>query len=124
MLTGVRRQLAAAREALARSAAHAALGEWDPAYRAALDSRNQLFHATRGLAAARGEPLPQMPVTSGEVGTLSDHATALAILDQALATEDEAVTLPALVDAARPPYASYLGWLKLELARTLPRPPR
>ena len=124
MLTGVRRQLSEARAALVESGAHAARAEWDPAYRAALRSRNLLFHAARGLAAARGEPMPQTPVTGGEVGARSDQAAALAVLDDALATEDEVVALPRLVAAARDPFARYLGWLKFEVAKTLPPPRR
>jgi hypothetical protein len=117
-LAGVRRQLEEARVALIESATHAAAGALDPAYRACLRSRNLLFHATRGVAAARGEPLPEMPVTGGPGGSLDDQPAALAALDAALAVGDD-LTLAPLLDAARPPYARYLGWLREAVGRLM-----
>lgn len=119
MLAGVRRQLAEAREALEQSAAHAERGELDPAYRAALRSRNLLFHATRGLAAARGEPMPEMPVVGVDGGALADHRRALAALASCLAVADDLVDMPACIAAARAPYARYLGWLRDGVGRTM-----
>jgi hypothetical protein len=119
-LAGVRRQLGEARETLVASAAAAARGEFDPAYRGALRSRNLLFHATRGLAAARGEPLPEMPAVGVAGGGLDDHAAALAAIDAALATAgDDTAELPPHVAAAKPAYARYLGWLREEVRRML-----
>jgi hypothetical protein len=125
-LAGVRRQLTEAREALDVSSAHARAGEVDPAYRAALRSRNLLFHATRGLAAARGEPLPEMPVTAGPDGAPDDHAAARGALDAALAAFDgggdaDIAALQQKVAAARVPYARWLGWLRAEVAAQLKR---
>ncbi len=117
-LNGVRRQLEEAREALARSAAHAARGEHDPAYRAALRARNLVFHATRGVAAARGEELPEMPVVGTTVGALADHEPVLAAIDAALAVEDDRAMVDPLA-AARAPCGRYLGWLRDEVARAM-----
>ncbi len=119
-LAGVRRQLTEAREALDESSARALAGEVDPAYRAALRSRNLLFHATRGLAAARGQELPEMPVTAGPGGALDDHEAARAALDAALAVGDaDIAALQEKVAAVRPPYARWLGWLREQVAKTL-----
>ncbi len=117
-LSGVRRQLDEAKQALVESAGLAADGKYDPAYRVALRSRNLLFHATRGLAAARGEPLPEMPVVGRAGGGIADHAPALAAIDQALATEDD-LTMPTHLALAHDPYALYLGFLRTEVGRTL-----
>jgi hypothetical protein len=111
-LNGVRRQLAEAREALVESAGHAAESAWDPAYRKALRSRNLLFHATRGIAAARGEPLPEMPAVGIAGGGLAHHAEALAAIDAALAVEDDPAEMPPHLAAAKTAYAPYLGWLR------------
>jgi hypothetical protein len=118
-LQGVRRQLHEARAALCEAAEHAAAGRFDPAYRAALRSRNLLFHATRGLAAARGEPLPEVPVVSGSEGTLLDHQGALARLDAALAVSDDAAQMPAELAGAREPYGRFLGFLRNEVGRLM-----
>jgi hypothetical protein len=125
LLIGVRRQLTEAREALVESASFAGEGKFDPAYRAALKSRNLLFHATRGLAAARGEPMPEMPVVSTQVGTLADHVAALAELDAALSTDDasELDAMPPRLAAAKAPYGRYLGWLRFEVGKML-HPPK
>jgi hypothetical protein len=118
-LAGVRRQLEEAREALTDSAARAAAGDYDPAYRAALRSRNLLFHATRGLAAARGEELPEMPVVGVPGGAHADHEAALAAVERALAGPDDVVAMGRVLDEARPPWARYLGWLRDELGKTM-----
>jgi hypothetical protein len=121
-LAGVRRQLTEAREALAESAAQAEAGAYDPAYRAALRSRNLLFHAARGLAAAKGRPLPEMPVVGIPGGGRGDHLAALDALDRALAIgEHEQMDAP--VEEARLPYARYLGWLRDEVGKALGRNP-
>ncbi len=117
-LAGVRRQLEEARAALVESAAHAQKGEFDPAYRAALLSRNRLFHATRGVAAARSEALPEMPAVGTDVGELADHVGVLAALDAALAVEED-LTMPDELAAARSRFGRYLGWLRHEVGRTL-----
>jgi hypothetical protein len=122
-LAGVRRQLAEARATLVDSAAAAARGEFDPGYRAALRSRNLLFHATRGIAAARGEPLPEMPAVGIPGGGLADHEPALAAVDAALAVEADAADMPPHLALARKSYALYLGWLRDELGKILRRPP-
>src|SRR5437773_8724496 len=119
MLAGVRRQIEEARQALAESAEHARQDEIDPAYRAALRSRNLLFHAMRGLAAARGEPLPEMPVVGIPGGALEDHRPALQALAAALAVADDTAQMPAILETARLPYARYLGWLRDEVGRTM-----
>lgn len=121
-LDGVRRQLTEALGALDAAVDHARRGEVDPAYRAALRSRNLLFHATRGLAAARGEPLPEMPVTGAPGGALEDAAPARAALEAALAVTDDRTMVDPL-QAARVPYARFLGYLRAEVARLLaPKP--
>src|SRR5436853_6269114 len=121
-LDGVRRQVTEAREALAKSIAHAQAGEVDPAYRAALGSRNLLFHAERGLAAAHGQPLPEMPVVGVPGGGLGDHRAALAALERALAlTDDGEMSGP--IAEARTPYGLYLGWLRDEVGRSLGKEP-
>ena len=124
MLAGVRRQIQEAREALIASAEATAKGDVDPAYRLALRSRNLVFHATRGLAAARGEEMPEMPVTGAPGGHAGDHAPALAALTAALAASDDARDMPAHLEAARAPYAGYLGWLREEVAKILKPPSR
>ncbi len=119
-LAGVRRQLEEARELLVESARQASLGAVDPAYRAALRSRNLLFHATRGVAAARGEALPEMPAVGVQGGGFADHAAALDAIAAALALDDDAAMAePARL--ARDAYARYLGWLRDEVAKTLRR---
>jgi hypothetical protein len=118
-LTGVRRQLEEARATLLESAAHAGRGEYDPAYRVALKSRNLLFHAMRGLAAARGEPLPEVPVVSGPSGELRDYEAAVAVLEAALAVTDDGREMPAILAAVRDPYAKYLGFLRNEVGRIM-----
>ena len=123
-LAGVERQLREARDSLEESLAHARADAFDPAYRAALRSRNLLFHATRGLAAARGNELPEMPVVAGAPGGLDDATAAIAALDGALAIIAPEPALPALDDAiaaARPPYARWLGFLREAVARSLRR---
>jgi len=121
VLGGVRRQLEEARAALADSGDRAARGDFDGAYRVALRSRNLLFHATRGLAAARGEPLPEMPVVgaTGGGGSLEDGKSASEALAKALAATDDLVEVPPLLAAARAPYARYLGFLRDEVGRRL-----
>ena len=118
-LTGVRRQLEEARATLAESASHATRGEYDPAYRLALRSRNLLFHATRGLAAARGEPLPEVPVVSGPSGELRDHEACLALLEAALGVTDDGREMPAVLAALRDPYSKFLGFLRNEVGRLM-----
>jgi hypothetical protein len=128
-LAGVERQLREARESLEESLAHARADAFDPAYRAALRSRNLLFHATRGLAAARGHELPEMPVVAGTPGALDDAPAALVALDGALARvsgEDAAhpldlAALDEALAAARPPYSRWLGFLREAVARSLRR---
>ncbi|MSP60843.1 MAG: hypothetical protein EXR72_10970 [Myxococcales bacterium] len=117
-LAGVRRQLGEARAALVDSVAHATHGACDPAYRAALRSRNLLFHAARGLAAARGEELPEMPVVGIPGGGLDDHRAVLAAIDAALVVTDDRTMVDALAPA-RTPCARYLGWLRDEVGRAL-----
>jgi hypothetical protein len=117
-LDGVRRQVTEAREALARAAAHAQAGEIDPAYRAALGSRNLLFHAERGLAAAHGQPLPEMPVVGVPGGGRDDHGAALAALDRALALTDDG-QMGGPLGEAHAAYGRWLGWLRDELGREL-----
>jgi hypothetical protein len=118
-LAGVRRQLSEARQALVEAAAAAGRGEHDPAYRLALRSRNLLFHATRGLAAARGEELPEMPVTGVPGGGLADHEGALAAIDAALSATVDEQEMPRHVAAATVPYARFLGWLRGEVGKLL-----
>lgn len=122
LLGGVRRNLLEARQALVESVDALGRGEVDPAYRSALRSRNLLFHAARGLAAARGEPLPEVPVTGAPDGTPDAHGPALAALDAALAVTDDAREMPAHLDNAKVPYARYLGWLREQVGKLL-RPP-
>jgi|SRR5579871_3267449 len=117
-LAGVRRQLEEARAALVESAGHAGRGEHDPAYRAALKARNLVFHATRGLAAARGEELPEMPVVGTTVGTLADHEPVLQAIAGALAVEDDA-QMGAHLEAGRAAWGRYLGWLRDEVGKAL-----
>jgi hypothetical protein len=121
-LAGVRKQLEEARELLVASAKHAEEGQFDPAYRAALGSRNRLFHAARGLAAARGEELPEMPVVGVSGGKLEDHRGAVEAIDAALAVEDDDRRMVAQVEAARGPYGRYLGWLRDEVGHAMARP--
>jgi hypothetical protein len=118
-LGGVRRQLTEARQALVESAAAAQRGEHDPAYRLALRSRNLLFHAARGLAAARGEELPEMPVTGVPGGGLDDHQGGLEAIDAALAATVDEQEMPRHVAAAAVPYARFLGWLRSEVGKLL-----
>jgi hypothetical protein len=118
-LAGVRRQLAESRAALVEAAEAGARGEYDPAYRAALRSRNLLFHATRGLAAARGEDLPEMPAVGIAGGSLADHAPALAAVDAALAAADDAAEMVPHVARAKTSYALVLGFLREELGKQL-----
>ena len=120
-LDGVRRQVEEARTALLQSAERAALGDFDMSYRTALASRNQLFHATRALAAARHETMPEMPVTGLPGGSFADYLAARAQLDAALAMRDD-ITMVSPLAAARAPYARYLGWLRDELGRLLHPP--
>jgi hypothetical protein len=127
-LAGVERQLREARESLEESLAHARADAFDPAYRAALRSRNLLFHAARGLAAARGHELPEMPVVAGAPGGLDDAASAITAVDGALAlaASDAAVgvdlaALDTALAAARAPYSRWLGFLRDAVARNLKR---
>lgn len=117
-LAGVRRQLEEAREALRSSVESAAKGDYDPAFRLALRSRNLLFHAMRGLAAARGEALPEMPVTGIPGGGLSDQHGAFAALEAALASTED-LEMPAALEPGRLPYARYLGWLREEVGKMM-----
>ena len=118
-LGGVRRQLDEARAALVEAIEAAKRGEYDPAYREALKSRNLLFHATRGIAAARGEALPEMPAVGIAGGALDDHAPALAAVDAALAGEDDAAEMPPHLQLAKSSYARFLGFLREELGKVL-----
>ena len=122
-LAGIHRQLIEARQALVESSDRARAGEPDPAYRLALRSRNLLFHATRGLAAARGQDLPEMPVVAGKPGTLEDASAALSALDAALALfpEPDHAALDQALAAARVPYVAWLGFLREEVGKTLRR---
>ena len=120
-LAGIHRQLTEARESLVESLAQARADAFDPAYRVALRSRNLLFHAVRGLAAARGQELPEMPVVAGKPGGLSDGETALATVDSALHLfpDPDLAGLDAALTAARAPYAAWLGYLREEVGRRL-----
>jgi hypothetical protein len=120
-LAGIQRQLSEARESLEESLAHARTDGFDPAYRSALRSRNLLFHATRGLAAARGQDLPEMPVVAGAPGSLEDAGVALTALGAALALLPDAdlAALDAALAAARAPYSRWLGFLREEVAKRL-----
>ena len=118
-LAGVRRQLDESRAALVESGEAATRGDFDPAYRAALKSRNLLFHATRGIAAARGEPLPEMPAVGVPGGGLGDQAPALAAVDDALAVTDDAREMGPHLARAKEHYARWLGWLREEVAKLL-----
>ncbi len=118
-LAGVRRQLDEARATLRESIEAARRGEMDPAYRSALRSRNLLFHATRGLAAARGEALPEMPAVGVPGGGLDDHAPALEAIEAALAVEDDAAEMAPHVARAKTHYARYLGFVREELGKIL-----
>jgi hypothetical protein len=120
-LAGIQRQLGEARQSLDESLAHARADAYDPAYRAALRSRNLLFHAVRGLAAARGQELPAMPVVAGAPGALSDADAALAAVDAALALfpDPDLAALDAALTATRAPYAAWLGLLREEVGRRL-----
>jgi hypothetical protein len=115
-LAGVRRQLEESRQALDASQRHAAAGEFDPAYRAALKARNLLFHATRGLAMARGEDPPEMPLTATTIGTLADCDPVRDAIADALSVEDD-LAMPDRLQAARAPCGRYLGWLRDEVAK-------
>jgi hypothetical protein len=120
-LAGIQRQLTEARESLDHSLAQARADAFDPAYRAALRSRNLYFHAVRGLAAARGQDLPEMPVVAGAPGAFTDADAALAALDAALALfpDPDVAALDAALSAARGPYAAWLGLLREEVGRRL-----
>ena len=122
-LAGIQRQLMESHAALEESATHARAGVFDPAYRAALKGRNLLFHAARGLAAARGQELPEMPVVAGKTGSLEDAAPSLAALDDALALfpDPDLAVLDATLDAARVPFSRWLAFLRQEVARSLGR---
>jgi hypothetical protein len=120
-LAGIQRQLTEALEALDQSLAHARADAVDPAYRSALRSRNLYFHAVRGLAAARGQELPEMPVVAGKPGTLTDGEAARSAVAAALALFPDAdlAALDSALAAARPPYAAWLGFLREEVGRRL-----
>jgi hypothetical protein len=121
-LAGVRRQLGEAREALSEAAGHAAAGRFDPAYRAALKSRNLLFHAQRGLAIARKEEPPEVPVVAGPHADGAAHAAALGVLEAALAVEDDLTEMPPILAGVRDPLARFLAHLRNEVARLLGTP--
>lgn len=120
-LAGIHRQLTEAREALDHSIDHAKKSAFDPAYRAALKSRNLLFHATRGLAAARGEELPEMPVVAGKSGSLEDASPARAALDDCLALfpDPDVTALDAAIAKAREPFSHWLYFLREEVGKSL-----
>ena len=120
-LAGIQRQLTESREALEHSIAHAQQNAFDPAYRAALKSRNLLFHATRGLAAARGQELPEMPVVAGKSGSLDDAPLAKSALDHCLSLfpEPDLVALDAAISAAREPFSHWLHFLREEVGKSL-----
>jgi hypothetical protein len=120
-LAGIQRQLGEARDALAQSLTEARADAFDPAYRAALRSRNLLFHATRGLAAVRGEELPEMPVVAGAPGNLDDASAAAAVLDGAIGLfpDPDLNALDAALSSARAPYGRWLGFLREEVGRRL-----
>jgi hypothetical protein len=120
-LAGIHRQLSESKEALEESIAHAEKSAFDPAYRAALKSRNLLFHATRGLAAARGQVLPEMPVVAGKSGSLEDAPLAKSALDHCLSLfpEPDLVALDAALAAAREPFSHWLHFLREEVGKAL-----
>jgi hypothetical protein len=120
-LAGIERQLTEARQSLEESLSQARADAWDPAYRAALRSRNLLFHATRGLAAARGEELPEMPVVAGTPGSFADGESALTAVDaaRALLPDADLTALDAALTATRGPYARWMGLLREEVGRRL-----
>ncbi len=121
-LAGVQRQLSEARQSLDESLTQARVDAFDPAYRAALRSRNLLFHAARGLAAARGQELPEMPVVAGAAGAIDDAVSSLAALDAALAltvADPDLAALDAAIAAARVPYSRWLGYLREAVGRQL-----
>jgi hypothetical protein len=120
-LAGIQRQLSESRDALDDSIAHARKNAFDPAYRAALKSRNLLFHATRGLAAARGQELPEMPVVAGKSGSLSSSEAARLALDACLALfpDPDPAALEVAISAAREPFSHWLFFLREEVGKSL-----
>jgi hypothetical protein len=117
-LAGVRRQIEEAVAALKEATSHATYREYDPAYRAALKSRNLLFHAVRGLAAAAGKDLPETPVTGTPGGNVKDARPALEALEAALADENDQ-SLGKHLEAAMAPYARFLGFLRDEVSKLM-----
>src|SRR5438067_1728518 len=108
VLAGVRRQLEEARALFVETERLARDGAFDPAYRAALRARNLVFHAQRGLAAARAEEPPEMPVVGvGTDGNADDLLPVLAAIDAALAVTDD-LTMPPILDGLRPPLSRVL----------------
>ena len=121
-LAGVRRQLTEAQTALQESRDHAAAGRYDPAYRAALKGRNQIFHATRGLLIARGEDPPEMPIVGGPTaGILTDLDPTLTAITTALTAEDDLQEIPPLLSNpdTKEALARYLAWLRTEVSRLM-----
>ena len=125
-LDGVRRQLGEARALFVEVERVARAGELDNAYRAALRARNLVFHATRGLAAARGEDLPEMPIVGGmgKESSPDELAIVISTIDAALTVADDAAEMP---DALRPlvaPLVRVLGWLREEVGKAMRSTPK
>ena len=118
MLAGVRRQLEEAQQLFEETATLAAQGQYDAAYRLALRARNLVFHAARGLAAARAETLPETPVVSIPGGGLQDIEPVRAGIAAALAVSDD-LTMPSQLTKMYPALARYLGWLRDEVGRLM-----
>ncbi len=110
-LAGVRNQLAEAARLLGEAQARTDAGDDEAAYREALASRNELFHATRALAAARSEDAPEVPavgIPGGDLGAFTDAQRAIGA---ALAVEDDLEMVEPLAHA-RLAYARVLGVLR------------
>jgi hypothetical protein len=118
MLAGVRRQLEEAQQLFAEIATLAAEGQYDPAYRLALRARNLVFHAARGLAAARTETMPETPIVGIPGGGLQDLEPVRAGIAAALAVSDD-LTMPAELMQMYPSLARFLGWLRDEVGRLM-----
>lgn len=110
-LVGVRRQLEDAARLLGDAQARSDVGADEDAYRAALASRNELFHALRALAHARDDEPPEVPPVGVPGGDLSAFADAQAAFADTLAVEDDRTMIEPLV-RVKLAYGRVLGVLR------------
>ena len=110
-LAGVRRQLEDAARLLGEAQARSDAGDDEEAYKAAQASRNELFHAMRALAHARGDEPPEVPQVGVPGGDLAAFSDAQQAFTDAFALDDDREMVTPLV-RVKLAYGRVLGVLR------------